>query len=26
VPEPLRRRALAWLDESGLVRPEMEAA
>lgn len=26
VPEPLRSRALPWLDESGLVRPEMEAA
>jgi 7,8-didemethyl-8-hydroxy-5-deazariboflavin synthase CofG subunit len=26
VPEPLRRRALPWLDESGLLHPEMEAA
>jgi 7,8-didemethyl-8-hydroxy-5-deazariboflavin synthase CofG subunit len=26
VPEPLRSRAQAWLDEGGLVRPEMEAA
>jgi FO synthase len=26
IPEPLRRAALPWLDDSGLVRPEMEAA
>jgi len=26
VPEPLRCRALRWLDEGGLVRPELEAA
>jgi len=26
VPEPLRRKAVQWLDESGLVQPEMEGA
>jgi len=25
VPAPLRRRALEWVDETGLVRPEQEA-
>jgi hypothetical protein len=25
IPDPLRQRALAWVDDSGLVRPDQEA-